>query len=70
MLPGSYLLLPWFILSFHILKRTELSVKINATLTSLHINVEDIITWSPRSSHWQMILNPCIVSPGILTCQP
>lgn len=25
-------------------------MKINATLTSLHINVEDIITLSPRNS--------------------
>lgn len=68
MLPGSFLLLMWLILSFHILRRTELSMKINATLTSLHINVEDIITFSSRNSHWQTILNPCNVSPAILTC--
>lgn len=68
MLPASFLLLMWFISSLHILRRTELSVRINATLTSLHINVEDIITLSSRNSHWQTILNPCIVSPAILTC--
>lgn len=57
MLPNNFLILIQLMLSPYPLKRIELSMKINAAFTSLHINVKDVITLSPRNSQWQRALN-------------